>query len=105
MTALLAGADGLGGACARRRDAPPTSAKPAPAAAAACRRARGAHARSRPPQLAELAADGARGHTAVLDLTTSANYVKRHIPGAWFALRSQLAQAAGAHRRGAALSC
>lgn len=33
------------------------------------------------------------GNTAVLDLTTSVNYVKRHIPGAWFALRSELAQA------------
>ncbi|MCD2513740.1 rhodanese homology domain-containing protein [Comamonas endophytica] len=31
--------------------------------------------------------------TALLDFTGSANYVKRHIPGAWFALRSQLAQA------------
>lgn len=31
--------------------------------------------------------------TAVLDFTSSANYVQRHIPGAWFALRSQLAQA------------
>ncbi|MCW5297385.1 rhodanese-related sulfurtransferase [Herbaspirillum lusitanum] len=31
--------------------------------------------------------------TVVLDFSTSANYVKQHIPGAWFALRSQLAQA------------
>ena len=31
--------------------------------------------------------------TQVLDFTSSANYVKRHIPGAWWALRSQLAQA------------
>lgn len=30
---------------------------------------------------------------AVVDVTTSANYVKRHIPGAWFAIRAQLAQA------------
>jgi rhodanese-related sulfurtransferase len=29
----------------------------------------------------------------VLDLTTSANYTLRHIPGAWFVIRSQLAQA------------
>ena len=28
--------------------------------------------------------------TAVLDLGTSANYVKRHLPGAWFVLRSGL---------------
>jgi rhodanese-related sulfurtransferase len=33
------------------------------------------------------------GHTAVLDLTASVNYVQRHIPGAWFVLRSELAQA------------
>jgi rhodanese-related sulfurtransferase len=31
--------------------------------------------------------------TVVLDFTTSVNYVKRHIPGAWFVLRSQLDQA------------
>jgi rhodanese-related sulfurtransferase len=31
--------------------------------------------------------------TAVLDVTTSANYVKRHIPGAWYVIRAQLAQA------------
>ena len=30
--------------------------------------------------------------TVVIDFTTSANYVKRHIPGAWWALRSQLAE-------------
>jgi rhodanese-related sulfurtransferase len=30
---------------------------------------------------------------AVIDVSTSANYVKRHIPGAWFAIRAQLAQA------------
>ncbi|OLF53491.1 rhodanese-related sulfurtransferase [Pseudomonas chlororaphis] len=33
------------------------------------------------------------GDTAVLDFTSSANYVKRHIPGAWWALRGQLADA------------
>lgn len=31
--------------------------------------------------------------TVLLDFTSSANYVKRHIPGAWFTLRSQLPQA------------
>jgi len=31
--------------------------------------------------------------TAVIDVTTSANYVKRHIPGAWYAIRAQIAQA------------
>ncbi|KKB64260.1 sulfurtransferase [Robbsia andropogonis] len=30
------------------------------------------------------------GGTMVLDVTTSANYVKGHIPGAWFVLRAQL---------------
>lgn len=30
--------------------------------------------------------------TLVLDFTASANYVQRHIPGAWWALRSQLAE-------------
>jgi rhodanese-related sulfurtransferase len=30
---------------------------------------------------------------AVIDVTTSANHVKKHIPGAWFAIRAQLAQA------------
>jgi rhodanese-related sulfurtransferase len=33
--------------------------------------------------------------TAVIDVTTSANYVKRHIPGAWYAIRAQLAEAIG----------
>lgn len=31
--------------------------------------------------------------TVVLDFTTSVNYMKRHIPSAWFVLRSQLKQA------------
>ncbi|MBB3212633.1 rhodanese-related sulfurtransferase [Herbaspirillum sp. Sphag1AN] len=31
--------------------------------------------------------------TVVLDVSASANYVKQHIPGAWFVLRSQLQQA------------
>lgn len=33
------------------------------------------------------------GGTVVLDFTTSANYVKRHIPGAHWAIRAQLAEA------------
>ena len=33
------------------------------------------------------------GDTAVLDFTSSANYVKRHIPGAWWVLRGQLRDA------------
>jgi len=31
--------------------------------------------------------------SVVLDFTSSANYVKRHIPGAWWALRGQLREA------------
>lgn len=31
--------------------------------------------------------------TVLLDFTASANYVKQHIPGAWYALRAQLADA------------
>ncbi|HEX7934340.1 MAG TPA: rhodanese-like domain-containing protein, partial [Paraburkholderia sp.] len=42
---------------------------------------------------AELAALRQSPGTAVLDFTSSANYVRRHIPGAWFAIRSELAQA------------
>jgi rhodanese-related sulfurtransferase len=29
----------------------------------------------------------------VIDLTASANHARRHVPGAWFAIRAQLAQA------------
>jgi rhodanese-related sulfurtransferase len=53
-----------------------------------------------PPQLSQWLQDGA--DTVLLDFTGSANYVKQHIPGACFALRSQLAQVlqqtAGAER-------
>lgn len=45
-----------------------------------------------PQALADWLRDDPAG-TAVLDFTTSANYVARHIPGAWFVLRSQLADA------------
>ena len=41
----------------------------------------------------ELAALLKQPGTAVIDVTTSANYVKRHIPGAWYAIRAQLAGA------------
>lgn len=41
----------------------------------------------------ELAVLLKQSGTAVIDVTTSANYVKRHIPGAWYAIRAQLAQA------------
>lgn len=33
-----------------------------------------------------------QGDTQLLDFTTSANHVKQHIPGAWWALRADLAQ-------------
>uniref|UniRef100_UPI0025901F73 rhodanese-like domain-containing protein n=1 Tax=Pseudomonas sp. TaxID=306 RepID=UPI0025901F73 len=33
----------------------------------------------------------AEGSTQLLDFTTSANHVKQHIPGAWWALRADLA--------------
>lgn len=36
------------------------------------------------------------GEIAVLDVTASANYVRRHIPGAWFVIRAQLGEALGA---------
>ena len=35
----------------------------------------------------------AEGNSVVLDFTSSANYVKRHIPGAWWVLRGQLREA------------
>ena len=44
----------------------------------------------------------ASGDVAVVDVTASANYVKRHVPGAWFAIRSKLPDALfrlGAPRR------
>jgi rhodanese-related sulfurtransferase len=45
-----------------------------------------------PTQLAQWLAEDAAG-VAVIDLTTSANHVKEHIRGAWFAIRAQLALA------------
>ena len=51
-----------------------------------------------PPQAEEISPDTlaqwlAEGDTVVLDFTSSANYVKRHIPGAWWVLRAQLSEA------------
>lgn len=46
-----------------------------------------------PTQLSQWLAQEPVGHTAVLDLASSAHYVQHHIPGAWFVLRSELAQA------------
>ncbi len=42
---------------------------------------------------AELSALRARDGATIVDLSLSRNYVKAHIPGAWFAIRSRLAQA------------
>jgi rhodanese-related sulfurtransferase len=48
-----------------------------------------------PQTLADWLAVGS-DEVQVIDVTTSANYVKRHIPGAWFVLRSRLAEALAA---------
>ncbi len=45
-----------------------------------------------PADLAQ-ALRAAPGDIAVIDLTASVQHAKRHIPGAWFAIRAQLAQA------------
>ena len=50
-------------------------------------------AHTTPEELAQWLRDDPTSQTAVLDLTTSVNYAKRHIPGAWFVLRSELGQA------------
>lgn len=49
-----------------------------------------------PAELAKWLDQAGEGDIAVLDVTASANYVKRHIPGAWFVIRAQLAQALAA---------
>lgn len=53
-----------------------------------------------PPNAAEIAPaalsallQGPAAAVVVIDLTTSANHARRHVPGAWFAIRAQLAQA------------
>ncbi|EJM21768.1 Rhodanese-related sulfurtransferase [Pseudomonas sp. GM18] len=51
-----------------------------------------------PPQAEEISTETlsqwlTEGDSVVLDFTSSANYVKRHIPGAWWALRGQLREA------------
>jgi rhodanese-related sulfurtransferase len=43
----------------------------------------------KPAELAQWLQDP-QSKTVVLDFTASANYVKRHIPGAWFAIRSDI---------------
>ena len=47
----------------------------------------------KPQELAQAIAQSPIDSIAVIDLTTSANHVRRHIPGAWFALRTDLKQA------------
>lgn len=49
-----------------------------------------------PATLAGWLKEAARGDVAIVDVTASANYVKRHIPGAWFAVRAQLRDALAA---------
>jgi rhodanese-related sulfurtransferase len=44
-------------------------------------------------RLSDCLQHDAAGSTAVLDFSSSAQYVKAHIPGAWFVLRSELAKA------------
>ncbi|HDR9254032.1 rhodanese-related sulfurtransferase [Burkholderia vietnamiensis] len=46
-----------------------------------------------PATLAGSLREAGAGEIAIVDVTTSANYVKRHIPGAWFVVRAQLRDA------------
>jgi rhodanese-related sulfurtransferase len=46
-----------------------------------------------PLRLNEWLSQGQDGNVAILDLASSSHYAKRHIPRAWFALRSQLVEA------------
>ncbi|MEF7613546.1 rhodanese-like domain-containing protein [Aquincola sp. MAHUQ-54] len=51
-----------------------------------------------PATLADWLATGdgaAGGGTTVIDVTTSANHVRRHVPGAWWAIRADLREALG----------
>jgi len=50
-------------------------------------------------ELAGWLASAGSDEVQVLDFTPSANYVKGHIPGAWFAIRAELAQALQARPR------
>ncbi|KWK98095.1 sulfurtransferase [Burkholderia ubonensis] len=49
-----------------------------------------------PATLAGWLREAAPDEIAIIDVTASANYVKRHIPGAWFAVRAQLRDALAA---------
>ncbi|VVD96024.1 sulfurtransferase [Pandoraea nosoerga] len=46
-----------------------------------------------PALLARWLEEALPGQIAVLDFTSGVNYVKRHIPGAWFVIRARLAEA------------
>lgn len=46
-----------------------------------------------PAVLARWLDDSEPGQVAVLDVTSGVNYVKRHIPGAWFVIRARLSEA------------
>ncbi|WP_431822701.1 rhodanese-related sulfurtransferase [Burkholderia sp. F1] len=64
---------------------PPRAAPAAPAAAEVS-----------PATLAGWLREAAPDEIAIVDVTASANYVKRHVPGAWFAVRAQLRDALAA---------
>ncbi|PCE33353.1 rhodanese-related sulfurtransferase [Burkholderia ubonensis] len=49
-----------------------------------------------PATLAGWLREAAPDEIAIVDVTASANYVKRHVPGAWFAVRAQLRDALAA---------
>ncbi|KVT07030.1 rhodanese-related sulfurtransferase [Burkholderia ubonensis] len=49
-----------------------------------------------PATLAGWLREAAHDEIAIVDVTASANYAKRHIPGAWFAVRAQLRDALAA---------
>ncbi|MFA8391398.1 rhodanese-related sulfurtransferase [Burkholderia ubonensis] len=49
-----------------------------------------------PATLAGWLREAAPDEIAIVDVTASANFVKRHIPGAWFAVRAQLRDALAA---------
>ncbi|KVN91631.1 sulfurtransferase [Burkholderia ubonensis] len=49
-----------------------------------------------PATLAGWLREAAPDEIAIVDVTASANYAKRHIPGAWFAVRAQLRDALAA---------
>ena len=82
--------------CARRRNTRPAIGRAFAVRRAAswCRRPTTTRrcAGWAPATLADWLATGA-DDTVVIDLTTSANHVKRHIPGAWWTPRATLAQA------------